>query len=58
MFLGWLGTSHVYIGLGGGFILGGIAAGGMLLTRGASASTRIAFGPFLCIGAVVAALLI
>ena len=54
MFLGWLGASHVYIGLGGGFILGGIAAGGMLVTRRASASTRIAFGPFLCIGAVIA----
>ena len=54
MFLGWLGTSHVYIGLGSGFILGGIAAGGMLVTRRASASTRIAFGPFLCIGAVIA----
>ncbi len=57
MFLGWLGTSHVYIGLGGGFILGGIAAGGMLVTRRASASTRIAFGPFLCIGAVAVVLL-
>ena len=54
MFLGWLGTSHVYIGLGSGFILGGIAAAGMLVTRRASASTRIAFGPFLCIGAVIA----
>ena len=54
MFLGWLGASHVYIGLGSGFILGGIAAGGMLVTRRVSASTRIAFGPFLCIGAVIA----
>ena len=54
MFLGWLGASHVYIGLGSGFILGGIAAAGMLITRRASTSTRIAFGPFLCIGAVVA----
>ena len=54
MFLGWLGASHVYIGLGSGFILGGIAAGGMLVTRRASASTRIAFGPFLCVGAVIA----
>ena len=54
MFLGWLGASHVYIGLGVGFILGGIAAGGMLVTRRASVSTRIAFGPFLCIGAVIA----
>ena len=56
MFLGWLGISHVYIGLGSGFILGGIAAAGMLITRRASASTRIAFGPFLCIGAVIALL--
>ena len=54
MFLGWLGASHVYIGLGSGFILGGIAAAGMLITRRASASTRIAFGPFLCIGSVIA----
>ena len=56
MFLGWLGASHVYIGLGSGFILGGIVAAGMLITRRASASTRIAFGPFLCIGAVIALL--
>ena len=54
MFLGWLGASNVYIGLGSGFILGGVAAAGMLVTRRASASTRIAFGPFLCIGAVIA----
>ena len=54
MFLGWLGASHVYIGLGSGFIIGGVAAAGMLVTRRASASTRIAFGPFLCIGAVIA----
>ena len=54
MFLGWLGASHVYIGLGIGFIIGGVVAAGMLVTRRASASTRIAFGPFLCIGAVIA----
>jgi leader peptidase (prepilin peptidase)/N-methyltransferase len=54
MFLGWLGASHVYIGLGIGFIIGGVVAAGMLATRRASASTRIAFGPFLCIGAVIA----
>jgi leader peptidase (prepilin peptidase)/N-methyltransferase len=54
MFLGWLGASHVYIGLGIGFILGGVVATGMLITRRASTSTRIAFGPFLCIGAVIA----
>ena len=58
MFLGWLGASHVYIGLGSGFILGGVVAAGMLITRRASTSTRIAFGPFLCIGAIIATLLI
>jgi leader peptidase (prepilin peptidase)/N-methyltransferase len=54
MFLGWLGASHVYIGLGSGFILGGVVAAGMLITRRASTSSRIAFGPFLCIGAIIA----
>lgn len=54
MFLGWRGASHVYIGLGIGFILGGVMATGMLVARRASTSTRIAFGPFLCIGAVIA----
>lgn len=54
MFLGWLGASHAYIGLGIGFILGGVVATGMLVARRASTSTRIAFGPFLCIGAVIA----
>ena len=54
MFLGWLGASHVYIGLGSGFILGGVVAAGMLVARRASTSTRIAFGPFLCVGAVIA----
>jgi len=44
----------VYIGLGSGFILGGVVAAVMLVTRRASVSTRIAFGPFLCIGAVIA----
>ena len=58
MFLSWLGASHVYIGLGSGFILGGVVAAGMLITRRASTSTRIAFGPFLCIGAVIATLFI
>ena len=54
MFLGWLGASNVYVALGSGFILGGVVATGMLITRRANTSTRIAFGPFLCVGAVIA----
>jgi leader peptidase (prepilin peptidase)/N-methyltransferase len=52
MFLGWMGWSYVYIGLAGGFILGGIWALALLVTGKAKLSHRIAFGPFLCVGAV------
>jgi leader peptidase (prepilin peptidase)/N-methyltransferase len=52
MFLGWLSWQHVYIGLASGFILGGIWAFALIVTGKASRSSRIAFGPFLCVGAV------
>jgi leader peptidase (prepilin peptidase)/N-methyltransferase len=53
MFLGWMGWSYVYIGLSSGFILGGIWALALIVTGKANRSSRIAFGPFLCVGAVV-----
>jgi leader peptidase (prepilin peptidase)/N-methyltransferase len=53
MFLGWMGWSYVYIGLASGFILGGIWALALIVTGKANRSSRIAFGPFLCVGAVV-----
>jgi len=52
MFLGWLSWQHVYIGLASGFILGGIWALALIVAGKASRSSRIAFGPFLCVGAV------
>ncbi len=52
MFLGWLSWQHVYIGLASGFILGGIWAFTLIVTGKASRSSRIAFGPFLSVGAV------
>jgi leader peptidase (prepilin peptidase)/N-methyltransferase len=52
MFLGWLSWQHVYIGLASGFILGGIWALALIVMSKASRSSRIAFGPFLCVGAV------
>ena len=52
MFLGWMGWSYVHIGLASGFILGGIWAFALIVTGKASRSSRIAFGPFLCVGAV------
>jgi leader peptidase (prepilin peptidase)/N-methyltransferase len=53
MFLGWMGWSYVYIGLASGFILGGIWALALIVTGKANRSSRIAFGPFLCVGALV-----
>ena len=53
MYLGWLSWQHVYIGLASGFILGGIWALALIVTGKAKLSHRIAFGPFLCVGAVV-----
>jgi leader peptidase (prepilin peptidase)/N-methyltransferase len=52
MFLGWMGWSYVYMGLASGFILGGIWALALIVTGKAKLSHRIAFGPFLCVGAV------
>ena len=52
MFLGWLSWQHLYICLASGFILGGIWALALIVKGKASRSSRIAFGPFLCVGAV------
>jgi leader peptidase (prepilin peptidase)/N-methyltransferase len=52
MFLGWMGWSYVYICLASGFILGGVWALALVVTGKANRSSRIAFGPFLCVGAV------
>jgi leader peptidase (prepilin peptidase)/N-methyltransferase len=52
MFLGWMGWSYVYIGLASGFILGGIWALALVIIGKANRSSRIPFGPFLCVGAV------
>ena len=52
MFLAYVGAQYVVLGLALGFILGGLVAGAMLLSGRASRSTPIAFGPYLCLGAV------
>ena len=52
MFLAYLGAQHVVLGLALGFILGGLVAVAMLLSGRANRSTPIAFGPYLCLGAV------
>ena len=53
MFLGYLGAQYVFQGLALGFIIGGIVALLLLITRKGTRNTRIAFGPYICIGAMV-----
>ena len=52
MFLGYLGAQYVFQGLALGFILGGVVALLLLISRKATRNTRIAFGPYICIGAM------
>ena len=56
VFLGYLGTRYVFQGLALGFMLGGVVALFLLISRKATRNTRIAFGPYLCIGAVAVVL--
>jgi leader peptidase (prepilin peptidase)/N-methyltransferase len=53
MFLGYLGAQYVVQGLALGFMLGGVVALLLLVSRKANRNTRIAFGPYLATGAVV-----
>ena len=52
MFLGYLGATYVFRGLALGFMLGGVVTLLLLLSRKATRNTRIAFGPYICIGAM------
>jgi leader peptidase (prepilin peptidase)/N-methyltransferase len=56
MFLGYLGAQYVFQGLALGFIIGGVIALLLLITRKATRNTRIAFGPSICIGAMAVVL--
>ena len=52
MFLGYLGAQYVFQGLALGFLIGGVVALLLLITRKATRNTRIAFGPYICVGAM------
>ena len=56
MFLGYLGAQYVYQGLALGFMLGGATALLLLIFQKVSLKTRMAFGPYICIGAMAVVL--
>jgi len=53
LYLGWLGLPAWWLGVLAGFVLGGLYAAGLLITRRGSRGTEIPFGPFMLAGAFV-----
>ncbi|MFB7252181.1 prepilin peptidase [Microbacterium sp. NPDC056234] len=51
--LGWHGWQPLIIGAAAAFVLGAVYALGLMALRRAQRSTRIAFGPWMIVGAVV-----
>ncbi|MCQ1954324.1 A24 family peptidase [Arthrobacter sp. zg-Y238] len=56
LYLGFLGPGHVLAGVVAAFVFGGLWGVALILTRRGTASSTVAFGPFLLLGAAVAML--
>jgi leader peptidase (prepilin peptidase)/N-methyltransferase len=56
LYLGWISYEAIAVGLLAAFVVGGVYALLLLITRKANRSTRFAFGPFLVVGALIAVL--
>jgi leader peptidase (prepilin peptidase) / N-methyltransferase len=54
LYLGVIGWSSVLVGTFAGFLLGGLAGAGLMLTRRATRRSTIPFGPFMLAGAMLA----
>jgi leader peptidase (prepilin peptidase)/N-methyltransferase len=54
--LGWYGLTEVVLGLYGGFVLGALAAAGLIAMGRTGFGRTIPFGPFLALGAVLTVL--
>ena len=56
LYLGWLSYEAILVGLFASFLVGGLFAVALLVTRKASRNTHFAFGPFLIVGTLIAVL--
>ena len=54
--LGWLGPDVLLLGTVATFIIGGVWAVALMVFRGATGKTAFAYGPAMCIGALLAVL--
>jgi leader peptidase (prepilin peptidase)/N-methyltransferase len=51
MYLAWLGWAELAVGAFGGFLIGGVAGLGLMLSGKAGRKSKIPFGPYMLIGA-------
>jgi len=56
LYLGWLGWGEVVVGGFLGFLLGALVGGGLMLVGLAGRKSKIPFGPFMIVGALLAVL--
>jgi leader peptidase (prepilin peptidase)/N-methyltransferase len=54
--IGWLGLRQVAVGLFLGFLIGAVVGIGLVVAAGQNRKTRIPFGPFMALGALIAVL--
>lgn len=52
LYLGWIGTTALVIGLAAGFVLAAVAGVGLIAAGKATRRSQIAFGPFMLAGAI------
>lgn len=53
LFLAWLGWAQLAVGAFMAFLIGGLVSVGLVLFRGAGRKTKVPFGPFMLVGALV-----
>jgi len=53
IYLGWLGWGELVVGAFAGFLIGGLVSIGLVLFAEAGGKTKIPFGPFMLVGALV-----
>lgn len=56
LYLGWLSYEAILVGLFASFLVGGLFAVALLISRKANRNTHFAFGPFLIVGTLIAVL--
>jgi leader peptidase (prepilin peptidase) / N-methyltransferase len=53
LYLGWLGWGQLAVGAFAAFVVGGVAGIGLIAFAGGGRKTKVPFGPFMLVGALI-----